>query len=60
MVTLSERIENLEYNIEKAREAAHYAEGQAYRNEMLVISKMEQRLHDLKKELANASANESC
>lgn len=59
MKTLQERIANLEYNITNARQVAQYSEGQNYRDEMRRITEMETRLHALKKEQANVSANKN-
>ncbi|WP_333609330.1 hypothetical protein [Arsukibacterium sp.] len=57
MTTLENRIENLEQSIANARQAAQYAEGQTYRDEMRQIAVMESNLARLKKEKADASAN---
>lgn len=57
MKPLKERIANLEQNIINARQAAQYAEGQTYRDEMRQVETMEQNLKRLKKELADADTD---
>lgn len=59
MKTLKERIANLESSIANARQAAQYADGQAYYDDMRRITEMENRLSALRKEQANVSANKS-
>jgi hypothetical protein len=59
MITLAKRIENLKANISNARQAAQYAEGRAYYDEMRQVALMEQNLAKLQKELADAGTNET-
>lgn len=57
MKPLKERIANLESSIATARQAAQYADGKAYYDDMRQIAVMEQNLIRLKKELNSADTN---